>query len=131
MSITAIPPARAEAGSRGKLVIAEKVIEKVASQAAADLADVGSPGRGFLGMGPRQDFDARPKVDVELSGNIATIALDIGVRYPVPLRSATERVREQVRERVHALTGVEVRQVDIVVSWLRPQGSGAGTRVLL
>lgn len=104
--------------TRGKLVIAEKVIAKVASQAATELSAVGSGAGGFLGVGARSDFDARPKVDVELSGRIATLTLDIGVRYPTPLREATARVRRHVSDRVRLLTGVEVRQVDIEISWL-------------
>lgn len=118
------------AETRGKLVIPEKVIEKVASQAAAELPDVGSAAGGFLGVRARTDFDARPKVDVELSGRVATLTLDVGIRYPAPLRQTTDTIRRHVMARVHALTGVEVRQVDIDVSWLHTAETGAQGRVL-
>jgi uncharacterized alkaline shock family protein YloU len=43
--------------------------------------------------------------------------------YPVPLRQATAELRERIRARVADLTGVEVREVDITVSWLAPASS--------
>ena len=38
--------------------------------------------------------------------------------YPVPLRQATEELRRRIATRVTELTGVDVRQVDIRISWL-------------
>jgi uncharacterized alkaline shock family protein YloU len=65
---------------------------------------------------------------VELAGNIATLTVDVGMPYPLPLRQATEALRERIRTRVMELTGVEVRQVDIRVSWLTGAPAGAGAR---
>lgn len=109
----------ATADTRGKLVIPEKVIAKVASQAAAEVPLVGGGAGGFLGVGAHTNFDVKPKADVELSGQLATLTLNLGVRYPTPLRQATDTIRRHVMQRVHTLTGVEVGQVDIVISWLR------------
>ncbi len=107
-----------ELASRGQTVLANKVIEKIASQVASDESSAGGSSGGFLGIGAHADLSARPKASVELSGNIATLSVEVGMLYPVPLRQATEALRQRIRTRVTELTGVEVRQVDIKVSWL-------------
>ena len=107
-----------ELASRGQTVLANKVIEKIASQVASDESSAGGSSGGFLGIGAHADLSVRPKASVELSGNIATLSVEVGMLYPVPLRQATEALRQRIRTRVTELTGVEVRQVDIKVSWL-------------
>nr|WP_082369575.1 Asp23/Gls24 family envelope stress response protein [Arthrobacter sp. ERGS1:01] len=117
--------------SRGQTVLADKVIEKIAGQVARDESPaVGSSG-GFLGIGAHADLSARPKARVELSGNIATLSVEVGLVYPVPLRQATEAIRRRISTRVTELTGVQVRQVDIQVSWLTTRADTAGGRKLL
>jgi uncharacterized alkaline shock family protein YloU len=113
-----------EMDSRGQTTLAEKVIEKIAGQVASDESSAGGSSGGFLGIGARADLSARPKASVELTGNIATLSLEVGMLYPIPLRRATEELRRRIRTRVTELTGVEVRQVDIKISWLT---SGSGT----
>ena len=107
-----------ETGARGQTVLAARVIEKIAAQVASDESSAGGSSGGFLGIGTRADFSARPKASVELSGNIATLSVEVGMLYPVPLRQATEALRRRIRTRVTELTGVDVRQVDIRISWL-------------
>lgn len=119
------PPAR-----RGRLVLAERVVEKVAAQCASEIAGVGGSGGGFLGMGRQHDPGARPRVSVELTGSIATLSLELGVRYPTPVAAITQRVREELRRRVTELTGVTVRQIDIRVGYLHG-ASPAEERTLL
>lgn len=107
-----------ETGARGQTVLAARVIEKIAGQVASDESSAGGSSGGFLGIGTRADFSARPKASVELSGNIATLSVEVGMLYPVPLRQATEALRRRIKSRVTELTGVDVRQVDIRISWL-------------
>ncbi|MDQ6740190.1 MAG: Asp23/Gls24 family envelope stress response protein [Actinomycetota bacterium] len=120
-----------EMGSRGHTVVAEKVIEKIAGQVAGDASSAGGSSGGFLGIGAHADLSARPKASVELSGNIATLSVEVGMLYPVPLRQATEALRQRIRAKVTELTGVEVRQVDIKVSWLTTGTQTNGRRRLL
>ncbi|GAC1368390.1 MAG: hypothetical protein NVS2B15_03280 [Pseudarthrobacter sp.] len=118
--------------SRGQTVLADKVIEKIAGQVASEESVAGGSSGGFLGIGTHADLSARPKATVELTGNIATLNVEVGMLYPVPLRQATEALRQRIKARVMELTGVEVRQVDIRVSWLTATGGGAsGQRKLL
>lgn len=110
------PPADgAERRQRGRLVLAKQVVEKIAGQVASEVSATGGRSGGFLGIGAHTDLSARPKVDVELAGRTATLALEIAVAYPVSIRQATDHVRAQVTQRVGQLTGVEVTRVDITV----------------
>ena len=120
-----------ETGTRGQTVLAAKVIEKIAGQVASDESSAGGSSGGFLGIGTRADLSARPKASVELSGNIATLRVEVGMRYPVPLRQATEELRRRIATRVTELTGVDVRQVDIRISWLTTGTDANGRRKLL
>lgn len=122
---------RGDISGRGRTVLADRVIEKIAGQVARDESVAGGSSGGFLGIGTHADLSARPKASVELSGNIATLSVDVGLIYPVPLREATEALRQRIRTRVMELTGVEVRQVDIRISWLTPQTEASGRRRLL
>ncbi|MBA3527807.1 MAG: Asp23/Gls24 family envelope stress response protein [Propionibacteriaceae bacterium] len=103
---------------RGRLVVAEKVIEKIASQAASEVSVSAGRSGGILGIGAHTDTTARPKVTVELSGRTATIEVETGVVYPTPLKQATGRIRDHIISRVQELTGVDVRRVDITIAWL-------------
>lgn len=120
-----------ETGARGQTVLAAKVIEKIAGQVASDESSAGGSSGGFLGIGTRADLSARPKTSVELSGNIATLSVEVGMLYPMPLRQATEELRRRIATRVTELTGVDVRQVDIRISWLTTGTDINGRRKLL
>ena len=110
-------PSRAEPRLRGGLVLAEKVVEKIASQAAVEAgATSGRTGR-VLGLGDA-DPDARPSVGVDLSAVSADLTLKVGIAYPGSIRDATQQVRDHVTRRVEELTGVDVRRVDITVTSL-------------
>lgn len=95
-----------------------KVVEKIASQAAGEVATTGGSTGGVLGIGSHTDLSARPKADVELSGRTASVDLRIVVAYPTPIRRAAEQVRQHVIDRVGELAGVEVTRVEITVSAL-------------
>lgn len=116
---------------RGHTVLANKVIEKISSQVASDESVAGGSSGGFLGIGAHADLETRPKVSVELNGNVATLSVEVGLLYPVPLRQATDHLRQRIRARVMELTGVEVRHVDIKVSWLTTEAHADGGRKLL
>ncbi|WP_146360132.1 Asp23/Gls24 family envelope stress response protein [Arthrobacter yangruifuii] len=121
--MTALAPALGQiwdVEDRGETVLARRVLEKTASQVARDETFAGGTSGGFMGIGSRADLSARPDASVELAGNIASLKVTVGLPYPMPLRQATEQLRRRISERVTELTGVQVRQVDITVSWLKP-----------
>ena len=120
-----------ETGTRGQTVMAAKVIEKITAQVASDESSAGGASGGFLGIGASADLSARPKASVELAGNIATLGVEVGMLYPAPLRQATKELRRRIKARVTELTGVDVRQVDIRISWLTTGTDSPGRRRLL
>lgn len=109
---------RVEPRRRGRLVVAGKVIEKVAGQAATEVSVALGRSGGTLGFGADADPDARPHVKVDLSAESADLALSVGITYPGSITAGTQRVREHVTRRVEELTGVDVRRVDIDVTFL-------------
>lgn len=119
-----------EIGARGTTVLSRKVVEKMAGQIAKDETFAGGSSGGFLGIGARADVSARPRADVELAGNLASLKVEVGLPYPVPLRRAADQLRDRISGRLTELTGVEVRQVDVTVSWLWPDAPADGRRRL-
>ncbi|KNC18871.1 hypothetical protein AC792_09675 [Arthrobacter sp. RIT-PI-e] len=113
------------------MTIAEKAIEKIAGQVAAETPGVHGSSGGFLGIGSRADEDARPKVTAQLHGRTVSLQVKAGVRYPAPLRSTTEKLRESIRARVGELCGIDVRQVDIEITSLVADTGTSGRRKLL
>lgn len=109
---------RSEARRRGTLVIEKKVVEKIAGQAASEVAGARGRSGGLLGIGSEADADARPKVDVELSENSADLLIEAGIAYPGSIRAASQQMRGLVGRRVQELTGIAVHRVDIDVTFL-------------
>lgn len=119
-----------EVGDRGTTALSRRVLEKIAGQVAKDETAAGGRSGGFLGIGAHADLAARPRTDVELAGNVASLQLEVGLPYPMPLRQAADQLRDRMSARITELTGVEVRQVDITVSWLWPDVPADGRRRL-
>ncbi len=109
---------RVEPRRRGRLVLAEKVVEKIAGQAANEVSGASGRSGGLLSIGSDADPAARPRVEVDLSAESADLSIKIGIAYPGSIRAATQQVREHVTRRVEELTGVDVRRVDIEVTFL-------------
>lgn len=114
---------RASSADRGRLVLADKVVEKVAGQAAAEVPGVLGREGGVLGVGGHATTAARPSVDVDLSRDSADIAIRAGIAYPASIRRVTAELRDHVAGRVQALTGVTVHRVDVDVTFLVADGA--------
>lgn len=106
------PPAE-----RGQTTMADRVVEKVAAAAVGEMElAAGAPRRLRHG----QSNSARTQVSID--GHIVTIGVDMSVVYPSPIRSVARVARRHVAARVTALTGLEVKQLDInVVGFLPAQ----------
>jgi uncharacterized alkaline shock family protein YloU len=127
--VTIVAPARAElapAGQRGSTEIADRVVERIAAMAVAEVDDAHGPARRLLGL--RVPGVAAPKITVQIDGRLATVRLAMSVRYPAPIRQVTRRVREHVTTRVGELTGLDVRHVDIDVPALITPDRGRRVR---
>ena len=98
-----------EAGSRGSLTIAQKVVEKVAVVAASQVdgvADIGSVLERTLG----RDY---PRAEARVAGDRVRLSVDIAVVWPAALPSVAVAVRDAVSERVSSLVGLQVDAVDV------------------
>ncbi len=105
---------------RGGTRVETVVFEKIASQAATDVVEVGRTSRRFLGVTRGTDHD-RPQATVHKDGRLARVSLTMAVEYPAPLLRVTRDVRVRVIERLAALAAIEVREVDIEVAQLRTE----------
>ncbi len=115
------------ADDRGRLEIADVVVEKVAIAAAGEIDHVGGVARRVLGVpAGRDDGDGRAQVSATVTGQVAALDVRLTVMYPASVRATTEAVRGHVRERVHALTELTVSRVDIAVTAL-PVGGQKST----
>ncbi|MBG0856354.1 Asp23/Gls24 family envelope stress response protein [Streptomyces spinoverrucosus] len=94
------------AGERGQTTIADRVVAKIAAQAA----------REALGRLP-QDA-ARPHATVVVHHDAARVRVHLELDYPSDIGSRCGQVRRRVVERVGALVGMEVPEVAVQVERL-------------
>lgn len=107
---------------RGRTIIADRVVTRVATRAVAEVAQTGGAARQLAGITlGRQGGQGPARVSAHVDGNLAMIEMRLTLAYSAPVRSLSREVRRHVMERVASLTGIEVRHVDIeVVRLLTP-----------
>lgn len=104
----------------GKTVIAEGVVAKIAGVAAREVAGVhdlvplgaGATIAGFAGRLTRAD-QRTTGVSVEVGQREAAVDLNVTVDYGVNIPQVAEAVRQNIMERIHAMTGLLVKEVNI------------------
>ena len=119
------------ADGRGRLEIADTVVEKVATAAAGEVDYVGGSARRVLGVSTGGNASSRPaQVSATVTGRVAALDVRLSVAYPASVRATTEAVRHHLRERVQALTELSVSRVDITVTALSAVSSPSGRVVV-
>lgn len=117
------PAALPEPAWRGRLSIADRVVEKIAVQAAGEVEHAAGVRRRVLGQTVgrlTEESSARASADVD--GELVTLSMSISVEYPASVRRVAADVRARVGERVRELCGLEVAEVRIdVPSFLTKQ----------
>ena len=117
--VTAPPSPLTVPGQRGRTTIADRVVAQIATRAVAEVGQAGGAGRPLIGlMLGRQAGQGPARATARVNGNLAMIEMRVSLAYPAPVRSLSREVRGHVMERVTALTGIEVRHVDIEVARL-------------
>jgi uncharacterized alkaline shock family protein YloU len=109
---TAVPPAE-----RGATRIADRVVAKIASQAAREAVGTLPP-----------DAD-RPSASVVVHREVAHVRVHIELDYPCDIGARCRKVRHQVVERVGSLVGMQVPEVVVQVERLHlvaAPGAGEG-----
>ncbi|HEU5349581.1 MAG TPA: Asp23/Gls24 family envelope stress response protein [Ktedonobacterales bacterium] len=104
----------------GKTIIAEGVVAKIAGVAARevdgvhDLVPIGAGATiaGFAGRLTRSD-QRSTGVNVEVGQREAAVDLNMTVDYGVNIPQIAEAVRQNIMDRIHAMTGLVVKEVNI------------------
>ncbi|MFE0515337.1 Asp23/Gls24 family envelope stress response protein [Streptomyces sp. NPDC058964] len=110
--LTAVAP-----GERGAIRIADRVVAKIAAQAAREA------------VGPRTEDVAAPQATVTVHHETARVRVHLELDYPTDIGARCAAVRRHVVERVGALVGMEVPEVAVQVERLHlahPQGMEQG-----
>jgi uncharacterized alkaline shock family protein YloU len=101
-----------EPADRGRLTIADRVVERVAVYAAAEVDGVARVGSTLEhAVGRRY-----PKADAQVAGQRVRVSVEIAVEWPAALSQVTGSVRRTVRDRVESLVGLEVDAVDVTAA---------------
>lgn len=100
-SVTVVPP-----GERGATRIADRVVAKIASQAAREA------------IGDLSEDTAPPHATVVVHHEAARVRVHLELDYPCDIGARCARVRRHVVERVVALVGMEVPEVAVHVERL-------------
>ncbi|NUO43470.1 MAG: hypothetical protein HOV73_06425 [Streptomyces sp.] len=93
-------------GERGATRIADRVVAKIASQAAREV------------IGDLPDEAGPPHATVVVHHDVARVRVHLELGYPTDIGARCARVRRHVVERVRALVGMEVSEVAVQVERL-------------
>ena len=116
--------------ARGETMIAPAAVESIASRAATEVDGVRGVVRTGLGrLLPWVSSDAPPQADADVDRDSVAVDLTLNVRYPEPVAKITRDVRQHVVERLAALTGLSVTEVNITVEDLVVEQRRGGRRV--
>jgi uncharacterized alkaline shock family protein YloU len=109
----------------GTITISDRVVAKLAAQAAVEIPDAGAAaprlmGRSVAGpraLGARQtSLTALPRATADVDGSRVMLDLAISIRWPASVPAVSKAVREHVTDRVGELTGLIVTEVAISVT---------------
>jgi uncharacterized alkaline shock family protein YloU len=102
------PSAVVAPGERGATRIADRVVAKIAAQAAREA------------LGPLPPEAAPPHATVVVHHETVRVRVHLELGYPCDIGDRCTRVRRQVVQRVRALVGMEVPEVAVHVERLHP-----------
>lgn len=108
-----VPTDPRELAWRGRTTIADKVVVKVAQQAAEQIDGTGGVRRRRLGVPMSSDRHAEVQTDID--GDLVVVRVRLAVQWPHPVRTVARQVREHITAEVYRITGREVAEVDIRV----------------
>lgn len=100
------PPTAVEAAERGATRIADRVVAKIAAQAAREALD------------PLPPDAVSPHATVVVHHETARVRVHLELGYPSDIGARCNAVRRHVAERVDALTGMEVPEVTVHIERL-------------
>lgn len=112
MSETSTGQAVPDVADRGRLEIADRVVETIATHAASSVTGVVPSGSAFgKVVGQRL-----PKASSQVRGEYARVSVDIAVAWPHPLSAVAQQVRAAVSSQIHQIAGLNLSAVDVTVA---------------
>lgn len=113
--------------TRGRTSIADRVVERIAARAVAEVDLATGLRRRIPRPWPGRSAAANlNRLHAEVVDGLVTVRVSVSVRWPAPVRQVTRQVRARVTERVQTLTGMQVGWVDIDVPTLTTADGEAG-----
>ncbi|MEU5422786.1 Asp23/Gls24 family envelope stress response protein [Streptomyces sp. NPDC001407] len=103
-----------EAAERGATHIADRVVAKIASQAAREALRGTEPGAGD----PEGEDRRPPYATVAVRDDSARVRVSVELGYPSDIRAQCGAVRRRITERVGELAGMDVPEVAVTVERL-------------
>ncbi|MEV7829643.1 Asp23/Gls24 family envelope stress response protein [Streptomyces subrutilus] len=110
-------PADVSAADRGATRIADRVVAKIAAQAARE-ALAGGPGNS--GAAGRSGGDPTAHATVTVHHDIARVRVSLELDYPSDLAAQCAAVRRQVARRVEEYASMTVPEVAVEIERLHP-----------
>jgi uncharacterized alkaline shock family protein YloU len=104
-----------EAGTRGHLVIKDKVVERIAEAAALQVPGV-APASASTGKIGAALGRAYPRVDCDVAGGRVRARVEIVGLWPNPAARLGVDVRDAVTEQLQRLAGLRVDAVDVSIA---------------
>ncbi len=105
-----------EAGQRGRLEIADRVIDRIAGHAAMSVPGVVETGSTIGKIVGRR----LPRVSSRVHGSGANVSMDIAVAWPHSLGTVAREVRKTVGSQLTSLAGMSTLVVDVYVAKVEP-----------
>ncbi|WP_444971115.1 Asp23/Gls24 family envelope stress response protein [Streptomyces sp. SAI-25] len=102
------------AAERGETRIADRVVAKIAAQAAKEAVDETPEG------------GASPRATVTVHRDAARVRVSLELRYPCDIGRQCGAVRSRVAQRVKSMAGMDVPEVAVQVERLHTAGAGGG-----
>jgi uncharacterized alkaline shock family protein YloU len=107
---------RRPAADRGELTIADRVVERIVEAAVAEADRVTGASPSALGRALWIATEGtRARVAATVDGGVVTATVRLSVRWPEPVLEVARRTRDRIVDRVEAMTGLRVAEVDIAV----------------
>jgi uncharacterized alkaline shock family protein YloU len=103
----------------GRTTLANRTVERTATQAITEIADVGGTAHWMLGdtlAGPAEERSAQ--VSATVDDTTASLHVRLSIAYPASVARTTQQIRSHLTQRLHELTGLTVTRVDITVTAL-------------
>jgi len=110
---------------RGRLDIAGRAIERIATHAAGRVVGVTSSGSGLDRIVGRR----LPRASSTVAGDTVRLSLDLALSWPGSAGTVARQVRTEVAQQVGQLTGLSVAAVDVTIARFEPAKRPSTRRV--